>query len=240
MAKQTLNVGSTANDGTGDSLRSAATKINENFTEVYANGFVTEVRLANNSVTTDKIANSAVTIDKLASEVLSRSYTKSEANTLVSSASSANVQIMVVCDQKTAGTAGGTFTQGTETVRTLNTVKINTITGASLNANNQVILPAGTYDFEAYAPAFGVGAHRAYLYNVTGATELLPGTAEDSEGSRVQTPSVILGSFTLASSTTLSIKHRCQTTKATYGLGAADLQSWAPVIYTVAKIRKLK
>ena len=36
MAKQTLNRGTTANDGTGDSLRVAAQKINENFTELYA------------------------------------------------------------------------------------------------------------------------------------------------------------------------------------------------------------
>ena len=35
MTKQTINRGSVANDGTGDTLRTAAQKINENFTEVY-------------------------------------------------------------------------------------------------------------------------------------------------------------------------------------------------------------
>jgi hypothetical protein len=35
MAKQTINIGSTANDGTGDPLRSAFIKVNDNFTEVY-------------------------------------------------------------------------------------------------------------------------------------------------------------------------------------------------------------
>jgi len=35
MAKQTINRGTTANDGTGDTLRTAAQKINENFTELY-------------------------------------------------------------------------------------------------------------------------------------------------------------------------------------------------------------
>jgi len=35
MARQTLNVGSSANDGTGDSLRSAAEKIENNFVELY-------------------------------------------------------------------------------------------------------------------------------------------------------------------------------------------------------------
>tara|TARA_Y100000817_G_C16837190_1_gene536272 strand:- start:787 stop:1440 length:654 start_codon:yes stop_codon:yes gene_type:complete len=35
MAKQVLNTGSSANDGTGDTLRQAGTKINANFTEIY-------------------------------------------------------------------------------------------------------------------------------------------------------------------------------------------------------------
>lgn len=36
MAQQVLNVGSAANDGTGDPLRTAGGKINDNFTEVYS------------------------------------------------------------------------------------------------------------------------------------------------------------------------------------------------------------
>lgn len=36
MAKQTINTGSAANDGTGDTLRQAGAKINANFTELYS------------------------------------------------------------------------------------------------------------------------------------------------------------------------------------------------------------
>jgi hypothetical protein len=36
MAKQTVNIGSSANDGTGDQLRTAFDKINDNFDELYA------------------------------------------------------------------------------------------------------------------------------------------------------------------------------------------------------------
>lgn len=36
MAKQTINIGQTANDKTGDPLRTAFSKVNENFTELYA------------------------------------------------------------------------------------------------------------------------------------------------------------------------------------------------------------
>lgn len=36
MTKQTIDIGASANDGTGDSLRTGAIKINENFDELYA------------------------------------------------------------------------------------------------------------------------------------------------------------------------------------------------------------
>ena len=35
MALQSINIGSSANDGTGDPLRTAFDKINDNFNEVY-------------------------------------------------------------------------------------------------------------------------------------------------------------------------------------------------------------
>ena len=38
MAKQTVNIGTTVNDGTGDDLRTSFDKINDNFNELYATG----------------------------------------------------------------------------------------------------------------------------------------------------------------------------------------------------------
>ena len=35
MSKQAINIGSVANDGTGDPLRTAMIKVNDNFTELY-------------------------------------------------------------------------------------------------------------------------------------------------------------------------------------------------------------
>lgn len=40
MAKQTINIGTAPNDKTGDQLRTAFTKVNDNFTELYANPIV--------------------------------------------------------------------------------------------------------------------------------------------------------------------------------------------------------
>ena len=49
MAKQTINIGTTANDGTGDPLRTAMTKANDNFTELYASSGLTGRIICNQS-----------------------------------------------------------------------------------------------------------------------------------------------------------------------------------------------
>jgi len=94
MAKQVINIGTTANDGTGDPIRDAFDKVNDNFTELYtddagdvgsitatapierdsatgavtislANLGVTSGKLAADSVITTKILNDNVTFAKL-------------------------------------------------------------------------------------------------------------------------------------------------------------------------------
>ncbi|MBN9014494.1 MAG: hypothetical protein J0H25_15980, partial [Rhizobiales bacterium] len=47
MAQQTINIGTTANDGTGDALRSAFTKVNANDTELYAAAASNAAAIAN-------------------------------------------------------------------------------------------------------------------------------------------------------------------------------------------------
>jgi len=54
MAKTTIDVGSNANDGTGDDLRSAFISVNANFTELYAASPVTsQISLAGNTISTN-------------------------------------------------------------------------------------------------------------------------------------------------------------------------------------------
>jgi len=66
MAKQTINIGTSANDGTGDPLRTAMDKTNDNFTELYngaggvADGAVTTAKLADDAVDSAKIADGAI------------------------------------------------------------------------------------------------------------------------------------------------------------------------------------
>ena len=54
MAQQTINIGTTANDGTGDPLRTAFDKINDNFTELYTASPVTsQITLEGNKINTN-------------------------------------------------------------------------------------------------------------------------------------------------------------------------------------------
>ena len=55
MAKRTVNIGSTANDGTGDQLRTAFDKLNQNNDEIYGANFVTEDMLNDNIVGADEL-----------------------------------------------------------------------------------------------------------------------------------------------------------------------------------------
>ena len=80
MAKQGVNIGTTANDGTGDALRTAFDKINDNTNEVYAlwgNGTTLSVTgdvsvsagavtIANDAVENAMIADDAVNSDQIA------------------------------------------------------------------------------------------------------------------------------------------------------------------------------
>lgn len=53
MAQQTIGIGSSANDGTGDDLRTAGDKINDNFTELYsAAGLGTDSAVVSTAQTT--------------------------------------------------------------------------------------------------------------------------------------------------------------------------------------------
>jgi cytoskeletal protein CcmA (bactofilin family) len=66
MAKQTINIGSNANDGTGDPLRTAFNKINDNFTELYGadnNLNTLDANLdVNNYIITTGVTNGNITI----------------------------------------------------------------------------------------------------------------------------------------------------------------------------------
>lgn len=136
-------------------------------------------------------------------------------------ASATPPQYMKVSERQPSGTTGGTSVTAGYQTRVLNTVEVNTITGASLSANS-VTLPSGTYKFKGRAPA-QLTFHKALLNNTTDAT--FPGNGSNaSTGSGTGGPisdSVFSGQFTIAASKSFSIRHYTVTGNATTGLGAA-------------------
>ena len=148
-------------------------------------------------------------------------------------------------DQKAQGADSGTFTSGAWRTRDLNTVLTNTITGASLAAN-QITLPAGTYYVEASAPARTGGdtirSHQARLYDTMGSgSELIIGTTERARMEAISTDasirSCIFGCFELSESSTIELQHQCLATESTEGFGfAAD---FATEVYSDIRIWRL-
>ena len=147
--------------------------------------------------------------------------------------------LLHVRDEKAANTAGGTFTSGSFQTRTLNTVVTNEIAGASL-ASDQITLPAGTYEINAKAPAFGGARHKAKLRDTTGTVDLIIGSSEftGSVEDEAITNSIILGRFTLSVQSDLEIQHQIQSTQSTNGFGV-ESNFGVIEIYTEAMIKKI-
>jgi hypothetical protein len=143
-------------------------------------------------------------------------------------------------DEKSSTSEGGTFTSGSWQTRTLQTEALNTITGASL-ASNQITLPAGTYEIDAYARAYRVGKHQAKLRDTTGAADLILGVPGVSQNASdyAECPSVIKGRFTLSVESDLEIQHRCATTQNTNGFGAGTADLGVTGVFCDVTIRKI-
>jgi hypothetical protein len=140
-------------------------------------------------------------------------------------------------DQKSSGTAGGTFTSGAWRTRDLNTKVTDTGSIASL-ASNQITLPAGTYRCHIIATGSQVNNHQARLQDTTGAATLLRGTTARSPANGIWATSCseVSGLFTLSVSSVLEVQHQCSTTEAADGFGVAG--GFGTEVYTTVQIWK--
>ena len=107
MTRQNINIGTNANDGTGDTLRQSGTKINQNFVEIYqrfggdsdilmpgiqfdSNGIIFEGSSVDNFetrlVVDDPTADRTVTIPNYTGEIIVDSATQTMANKTISDA----------------------------------------------------------------------------------------------------------------------------------------------------------
>lgn len=141
-------------------------------------------------------------------------------------------------DIKSDGTDGGTFTSGAWQTRDLNTLEGDS--SFVTLSSNQFTLPPGKYEIEAKAPALGGDDHKIKLYNATDAIDEIIGSSGYSRNSSSnQTDSLFVGKIEITTSKTFEIRHRCQTTVATFGFGTASTFG-VDEIYTQVKITKVK
>ena len=146
-------------------------------------------------------------------------------------------------DQKSNATDGGTFTAAAWRTRDVNTI-VNDSTGAVTLVANQFTLPAGDYEVEARAPSYATNSSQARLYNVTGATTLVVSDPIiNNSGGEASIQCLISVKFTIAASQLLEIQHTCLTTRATNGFGSGQAGTVAGnseiMIYTNVLLRKV-
>jgi hypothetical protein len=130
---------------------------------------------------------------------------------------------VIIEDQKSQNTAGGTATSGSWATRTLNTLVRNNGTLASLSSN-QFTLPAGSYYISWSAPAYYCNYHQTRLQNITDTTTAGVGTSAHSGNAVADTAttrSCGAAVVTLAASKAFEIQHQVTVTRATDGFGVA-------------------
>ena len=146
MAKQTIGIGTSANDGTGDPLRDAFDKVNDNFNEVYsAFTFASNNATAANNIlignsTVNSVANSTtVSISNSTSEVTATSGSLLVGNSTVNTTSNSST-IVVSNSTSEVTTTSGSILVGNSTVNTTS----NSSTIVVSNSTSSITVSEGT------------------------------------------------------------------------------------------------
>tara|TARA_R100001015_G_C4574181_1_gene131726 strand:- start:345 stop:938 length:594 start_codon:yes stop_codon:yes gene_type:complete len=191
---------------------------------INGNGTVTGVSvggLPDGIVDADMLASNAVTAGKLASGVGGKfaSYA-------------------IICDQKSAGTAGGTPPNTSSfNTRDLNT-ELADADGIVSISSNQFTLQAGTYLLRASVPAYKPQRSQAMIYNVTDSSVTGVGTGEYGPESYAHTiRSMVVCRTTISGAKVFDVRHRVGYVDATFGYGV-DGNYGQPEIYTIVEIFK--
>ena len=127
MTRQNINIGSSANDGTGDTLRTAGTKINQNFQEIY-----TQLGGDSSSLTTQVILKDSGSVGTIIFEGTSAD---SHETKLIATDPTADRTIVLP-------NAGGNVVLDTAT-QTLTNKTLTTPTIASITNGGTITIPSG-------------------------------------------------------------------------------------------------
>ena len=117
MARQTINVGTNQDDGTGDNLRAAFIKVNDNFTEVYnelGGVALSNIKMSGSTITTDT-SNSGIIIDPQGTGTITLTGNTTLTGTMDVSGALSPASLAVTAGATVGGDLGvtGTLTAGT-------------------------------------------------------------------------------------------------------------------------------
>ena len=181
MARQTLNKGTTANDGTGDTLRTAAGKINDNFEELYSflggDALTDYVNLSDSGLVYNHVINSGFKT-VLTADSSAASY---EVNLPAGSGS-------LILETSTATLTNKTLTSPLINNPTIDGLKVNdddsshqyTLVAGSLTGNRNISLPSLTGN-----DTFVFQAHTQTLSNKTLAAPSITTAINDANGAEI-------------------------------------------------------
>ena len=192
------------------------------------------------TLTTGKNISGANTQYKVTGGTSGQVLTNDGSNGLSWSAAGSTVKVACLVDEKTSGTAGGTFTSGAWQQRDLQTEYYDTI-GITFGTNT-FILPVGTFYIDWQCPAFRVEGNQSRLYNITSASIVKAGSSEYTKMSTAKSSTRSMGSavVTLAATATFKIEHRCYLTIATEGFGVDSATGGAvPNVFTIVNIMQI-
>lgn len=141
-------------------------------------------------------------------------------------------------DRKVTGLGGGAAVSGVQD-RALNSADFNEIAGSSLNSN-AVTIPAGTYEFEARAPAFAGAGTRLQLLNATDGVVIAHGGSHNFGSSYGGDGELtVSGKFSISSPKAIKLQHYVQSASGSdSALGYAANQSGVMERYAELTFRK--
>jgi hypothetical protein len=148
--------------------------------------------------------------------------------------------VALICDQKSSGTDGGTFTAGAWRTRDLNT-EISDADGIVSISSNRFTLQAGTYTIEWSAPGHRMARMRSKLKNITTGTDVEYGiSAYNHAGYYNTTLAIGMATLTIASASAFEIQHWTSTTVSGDGLGVGGGANGGGVVekFTMVTIHK--
>jgi len=202
-AKQVINIGTTANDGTGDPLRSAFDKVNDNFTELYTddagdvNSITATAPIVRDSATgavTISLANAGVTFAKV-QNVAANSLLVRDANSsgVLTEKALATTQILIGDGTgMTAAALSGDATMTNAGVVSIGTNKV--ITDKILNSNvttAKIADDAVTADKLANSINSEITANTAKVTNATHTGDVTGATALTIASNAVTTAKIL-------------------------------------------------